>query len=339
MQFRRFVLAATTIFVPCYAWSQAAPAKPPETAANENAAPAPASVLRLGGPFGAPPTLAGTGYQLYLRRYLTGTARSGINASLIHAEGDTATVTGPNFLNLIGVQHSFGGLTTQGGRQAIQAAVDQTAPTSAANRNRNYVGGTFIGSSSSGDGGTDLGAGARGAYFGINPMCILKTGATGTLNCSAGEINVAVATGASTRYKSGLQIAQLPYDAVRGAAVDAALSISNQPGAVGWKNGILFGTQNGQYPIAPDGYLLLSYGPGVANVAITARGVIQTSDLAGTGRRVLSVDPDGTLTAKPTAVPASASAACAVGQQAVDAAYLYACVAPNTWKRAPLSSW
>lgn len=305
------------------------------------------TMMSMGGPDGFAPTMSGLGYQFYARRYFTGTATVGVNGSLVIVEGDTATVTGGNFANVLTIQNnSFGGPTVQGGRQAIQAAVQQTAPTSASNANRNYVAIYAGASSTSGDGGTGLtydvanpaNNTAKGAYFGINPLCILKSGATNTLNCAAGEINLAVMAGASTAYKAGLQITKLGaasgvQDAVQGAVIDAALSISDQAGSATWRDGILFGTQNGQYPISSSGYLLRSSGPGVANVAITALGVIQTSNLAGTGNRPLFADPSGILTTTPTAVPASSSSPCSVGQYAADATYHYDCVAANTWKR------
>ena len=295
----------------------------------------------LGGPDGVAPTLSGTGYQIYARRYATGTTSNGANLSLINVEGDNATVTGANFLNAFAVQNAaFGGPNVQGGRQAIQASVNQTAATSASNTNRNYVGLYAGASSSSGDGGTDLTtAGAKGGYFGINPVCILNSGATNTLNCSAAEVNIAVKTGASTNYKSGIQIAQLPFDAVQGSATDAAIVISNQAGAVGWKNGILFSDANGQSALNPNSYILQSYGPGLGTVAITALGVIQTSNLGGTGISPVFASPTGVLSRTPTPVPASSTAACSVGQYAAAAGFAYFCVAANTWQRAALSTF
>jgi hypothetical protein len=41
----------------------------------------------------------------------------------------------------------------------------------------------------------------------------------------------------------------------------------------------------------------------------------------------------------PTATPASSSAACQTGQIEFDSNYLYACTAPNTWKRTALSTF
>jgi hypothetical protein len=293
--------------------------------------------------------MTGLGYQIHARRYATGVSNTGVNLSLLNVEGDTATVTGLSFLNILTVQSTFGGSSVQGGRQGVQVGINQTAPTANANANRNYVGGYFAATSSSGDGGRGLLSGngggpinagqAAGGYFGINPVCILKPGAVNTLNCSGGEVNVAVQAGASAFYKSGLQISKLGSDAVQGSSVDAAISLSDQGGAKPWRDGILFGTQNGQFPIAGDGYLLRSYGPGVANVAITALGIIQTSNLAGSGNRLIFADPSGALTLTPTAVPTSSSSACSVGQQAADASYAYFCVAANTWRRAALTAF
>ena len=123
--------------------------------------------VALGGPPGTAPTMTGLGYQFHARRYATGRVSTGVNLSLLNVEGDSATVTGANFLNVLTVQNAaFGGSNVQGGRQAIQASVNQTAATSASNTNRNYVG-IYAGSSStSGDGGMDLTpTGAKGRLF------------------------------------------------------------------------------------------------------------------------------------------------------------------------------
>ncbi len=57
----------------------------------------------------------------------------------------------------------------------------------------------------------------------------------------------------------------------------------------------------------------------------------------------LQVNGDGVYTTGSfhlnLATPASSSAPCAAGQIGADAKYIYVCVAPNTWKRSPLSSF
>ncbi|MDR3418811.1 MAG: hypothetical protein P4L83_21765, partial [Nevskia sp.] len=68
-----------------------------------------------------------------------------------------------------------------------------------------------------------------------------------------------------------------------------------------------------------------------------------------TGTEALSITSAGAATFGGTvtaprlittpATPASSSAACTIGQIAVDASYVYVCTATNTWKRAALASW
>jgi hypothetical protein len=302
--------------------------------------------LTLGGD-GPTPSLAGTGYQLYARRNADGTANQGVNLNLIHIPSDTATVYGPSFLNAFSVYENFGGSTVQGGRQGVQSIVNQTAPTSAGNANRNYVGGTFIAQTATGDGGTGLtydptGAlpsQAQGGYFGINPVVITYPGATNILNASTGEFNIGLQAGSSVAYKSGIQISALGSDQVKGAAVDAMISLSNQFGAIGFRDGILFGPQNGSHPIDSNGFLLRSFGPGRATVGINALGVIASSNYAGTGTRPLYVDAAGTFSAVGSNVaPASSTSACQVGATAYTATFSYACVATNTWSRTAAST-
>jgi hypothetical protein len=62
----------------------------------------------------------------------------------------------------------------------------------------------------------------------------------------------------------------------------------------------------------------------------------------GSNFRIMSATPatasaNGMFPA--TATPASSSASCQTGQIEIDASYLYACTAPNTWKRSAWSSF
>ena len=142
------------------------------------------------------------------------------------------------------IQHRFGGSAARGGRHASEALLVQSASTASDNVDRNYVGAVGMALSSTGDGGTDLLAGARGAYFGMNPVATLQAGATNTFNVSAMEANVNLLTGSSTRYRSGVQI--VGGGDVVGSQTDAAVSISNKGGSTAkWGHGLLFGAQNG----------------------------------------------------------------------------------------------
>lgn len=158
-------------------------------------------------------------------------------------------------VNGLKVNHAFGDSSTRGGRHALYGIAIQTAVTAADNPDRNYVGvqGQVI--TSGGDGGTDLAAGARGAYFGFSAIANAHAGAVNIMNLTGGEVNTRVFAGASVKYKSVLQL--VPKDEVQGTDFDAALAISKGgAGTIGMKTGILFGAMNGSNPIATDGTLM-----------------------------------------------------------------------------------
>lgn len=141
------------------------------------------------------------------------------------------------------VHHTYGGTGTQGGRHGIEGILDQVAITEASNTDRNYAAVVGLARTSVGDGGT-LGT-EKGAYFGGNFYGSLTNGAMHCYNVTACEFNVAIGTGASAKYRSGIQI--VGGGVSRGTETDAALSVSNLGTATAfWKDGILFGRQNGQ---------------------------------------------------------------------------------------------
>ncbi len=141
------------------------------------------------------------------------------------------------------VHHSYGGAGTKGGRHAIEGILDQTGVTDAASTDRNYSAVTGLARSSVGDGGTP--GAEKGGYFGGNFVGTLGNGATNCLNVTACEFNSSIATGASAKIRTGIQIAG--GGAVRGSSTDTAISVSNLGTAsIFWKDGIFFGRQNGQ---------------------------------------------------------------------------------------------
>lgn len=141
------------------------------------------------------------------------------------------------------VHHSFGGTGAKGGRHAVEAILSQDAATEATNPDRNYVASVGLCETSTGDGGT-LGA-EKGAYFGGNFYGRAISGAMHTINVTGCEFNVAVWAGASTKYRSGVQI--IGGGDQQGTTTDAGISISNLgSSSAKWKNGLLFGNQNGQ---------------------------------------------------------------------------------------------
>jgi hypothetical protein len=48
---------------------------------------------------------------------------------------------------------------------------------------------------------------------------------------------------------------------------------------------------------------------------------------------------DTTVVPLRVAVPPTSNSACVTNQYAISSAYLYQCVAPNTWVRTALTSW
>lgn len=161
----------------------------------------------------------------------------------------------------------FGGSSVTGGRHALEATAILAATTNASNPDRNYVGVAAVSVASVTDGGV-LPATPMGAVFGVNPVGRLEAGATGFLNVSAGEFNTKIAAGASALVKTGIQIVSESGDAVQGTQYDAALSLSNMAGAVGWKNGILFSPANGADPVATSGSLISVSGSATVNKGI-----------------------------------------------------------------------
>lgn len=142
----------------------------------------------------------------------------------------------------------FGGANATGGRHAIYGVLNQEQETASTNTDRNYVGvvGQAIGSSTTGDGGTDLATGAKGALFAANFIAVAQDGYTNTLNITGGEFNTELQTGCSTRLHSLCQL--VTNDKVQGAVVDTGLLISGISGAIGLKHGIVFTDTNGQSP-------------------------------------------------------------------------------------------
>lgn len=161
-------------------------------------------------------------------------------------------------VNGISVTQNFGGPNSAGGRHAVIGRLlhgyggpATLGPPSASTTDRNYVGTVGQILTNAWEGGT-LGS-TKGSFFGLNAYSGASGDSTYIYNLSSAEFNTDIATGDVNRvsYHSGIQIASLI--GTRGTLVDAALSISNLGGsAFGWKNGILFGSQNGRHALDSD---------------------------------------------------------------------------------------
>jgi len=147
----------------------------------------------------------------------------------------------------------FGSSSSTGGRFAQYNYLQQNAAMSSSNSNQNYVGTASEVTSATGDGGTNLTTGARGAYFGYSTDARLNTGATNVLELAGGEIDTVTQTGTSMKYLVGWSI--VGNNTVQGTNLDAAIDIggNNQQGDghshVGWNFGIVFDDIHGYSPV------------------------------------------------------------------------------------------
>ena len=173
------------------------------------------------------------------------------SAYMFDVLSDTADV-GADFMIGLRLRHLFGGSATKGGREALSGTGWLTAATSAANANRNYVGvqGKIL--AQSGDNGTNTGAGALGAIFGIGGAAYAYAAATNLLGIEGAEFNTFTQAGSSAKHMAGISV--VGCQATRGTFIDAAIRIGAQ-GAVdvfgphgGWKHGIVFTDENGADP-------------------------------------------------------------------------------------------
>lgn len=166
----------------------------------------------------------------------------------------------------------------------IQLALDMMqvrgAPAAApAPTNRNYVGRQAFVSATASDGGTGTTSNTgKGGLFAQGALAVLYSGATNWLNITASEFNVQASAGSSLAYKAGVQIVAMPGDAVQGATYDAALSLSNQGGAVGFRHGVLFSGANGSHPVKSNGTMLGLTDAPTINCGIDLRGATFTAN-------------------------------------------------------------
>lgn len=192
-------------------------------------------------------------------RSFTGSIAVGASANLLYSPSsymfdvtsDDADVGG-DFMIGFRVRHLFGGSAMKGGREVLSGTGWLTAASSASNANRNYVGVQGKMLAQSGDGGTNTGAGALGAIFGMGGAVYAYAGATNLLGIEGAEFNIFTQAGSSSKHMAGISI--VGCQASRGAFIDAAIRIGAQ-GAVdvfgphgGWNHGIIFTDENGADP-------------------------------------------------------------------------------------------
>ena len=191
-------------------------------------------------------------------RKLTGVHAVGAGALTGYTSGymydiltDDADV-GADFMVGFRMRHLFGGSAAKGGREVLSGTGWLTAPTNAANANRNYVGVQGKTLAQSGDNGTNTGAGALGTIFGIGGAAYAYAAATNLLGIEGAEFNTFTQAGSSAKHMAGISI--VGCQSTRGAVIDAAIRIGAQAAVdvfgphVGWKHGIVFTDENGADP-------------------------------------------------------------------------------------------
>ena len=218
---------------------------------NESVFPASGSISHVGG---------AAGNVWGWTRSFSGTIAVGASSDLFYSpsgymydiSSDTADV-GSDFMVGFRVRHMFGGSTTKGGREALSGAAWLTAATSSSNANRNYVALQGKAYAQSADNGTNTGAGALGAIFGIGGAAYAYAAATNLLDIEGAEFNTFTETGSSAKHMAGISI--VGCQATRGAVIDAGIRIGAQAAVgvfgphVGWKWGMVFTDENGADPL------------------------------------------------------------------------------------------
>jgi len=185
------------------------------------------------------------------------------------------------FCTDLNITHLYGSAGSRGGRSLIFSwGIQTTANTGSGGATGTTTEGiTAIGQTNAGDGGTNTGAGALGAYFGSNMQ--VRSGGTNVYNLAANENDLMTAAGSSSHYAFGETIVN--YEAVQGTSADAALgiysggSIAAANGAgpygpgVGFHNGILFAELggNGLVPINSTGSVLSTHLESISNIPVS----------------------------------------------------------------------
>lgn len=153
-----------------------------------------------------------------------------------------------------------GASNIKGARQALDVNLNFQNATSASNTNRNYVAGVFQTNVFGGDGGTNTGAGAKGAFFGANAVIRGLAGATNLVGITGFEIDVQNA--GTTQSRIGLNIVSFPSAQATNLTQDAAIEIYGAAGtgAVSWHNGIMFSNLGGFASVDSTGCLICTDG-------------------------------------------------------------------------------
>jgi hypothetical protein len=184
--------------------------------------------------------------------------------NLITVNGDNvdATSTTTNYTDALFVHYLAGGSNLKNARTALHSRMELTAPSSATNTNRFYVGGASEVYCNSSDGGTGTTLGtAKGACFGFNGVSDAIAGPpTNLLGIAGVEWDVGMHTAESSALVQGESLVkfgspgQVAGTGPNGAVMDTAIDIGSN--AQSWQNGITFNDIHGDIPLNPHGTIL-----------------------------------------------------------------------------------
>lgn len=169
--------------------------------------------------------------------------------------------------------------TAKGSRNAATFAC-WVPPGSTVNTSANYgyCGLLQYGATDINLGGTDTGAGAKGAVFGGNSFARGGALATNLYGAVGHESDVLLAAGSTTKIRAGYSAIDFGCGAgTQGASYDAAFSVGALSGSVKWKTGVLISDANGGAPIdsstgklfATQGAATVNYGVDISSYTIT----------------------------------------------------------------------
>jgi hypothetical protein len=176
--------------------------------------------------------------------------------------------------------------------------------------NWGYCGALLFGKSDINLGGTNTGAGAKGAVFGANPYATLGASATNAYGCVACEADVLTLAGSSLKLRVGVSSVDLG-SAVQGASVDSAYTVGALAGSIGWKAGLTFTDMNGGTPLSTTAKLITTSGTATVDSGVDISGyTISTAAFKSTG---FSVDGSGNIAGKTTIITSNALHAIAIG--------------------------
>lgn len=165
----------------------------------------------------------------------------------------------------LAILHKVGGSAVEGTRTALYSEANLTAATSTSNTNRFWAGGGFVGRVSANDGGTT--GTPHGAIFGGYSSALIDAGSNAHLaNATAWEFGISVPSGNTVGYKSLVQLAAMPGDAVQGS-FETMVALSGNSGSVGWERAFSLTDANGRQPLTTTGSIFSCNFVGSATIA------------------------------------------------------------------------